>query len=126
MRSRLATLALATALLGTLTACETVREASNTASNAADKATVCVQALELANFTPSSQDLDKTAEDAKKTVDELNELSHKTADQAVKDAINDMSAKINELAVPDLNPANITAYAKNKIDAFAALTNACL
>ncbi|PPK69671.1 bacteriophage spanin2 family protein [Actinokineospora auranticolor] len=126
MRSRLATTLAAAALLGGLTACDTVREATGAASNAADKTSVCLEALKLANFTPSTQDVSKTADEAKKTAEDLTALSAKTADQAVRDAINDMATKVNELTVPDVSPSSITAWAQNKLDAVNALSQACL
>ncbi|SDD17221.1 bacteriophage spanin2 family protein [Actinokineospora iranica] len=126
MRSRLAIVLAATALLGGLTACDSVREATNAASNATDKANICLEALKLANFTPSTQDVEQTAEDAKRTADELTALAEKTTDVTLQDAINGMAAKVNELSVPNLDPTGVTSWAKDKIDAVNALSQACL
>ncbi len=126
MRSRLATVLAATALLGGLTACQSVREATSAASSATDKASICLEALQLANFSPSSQNVEQTAEEAKKTADDLTALAGKTADTTLQDALNGMATKVNELSVPDLSPQNVASWAQSKLDAVNALTQACL
>ncbi|GLZ43285.1 bacteriophage spanin2 family protein [Actinokineospora sp. NBRC 105648] len=126
MRSRLATVLAAAALLSGLTACEAVTNATSAASNATDKAGICVEALKLANFTPSAQNVEKTAEDAKRTADDLTALAEKSPDAALREALNDMSDKVSELTVPNLDPTSITSWAKNKVDAVNTLSQACL
>ncbi|SER79591.1 bacteriophage spanin2 family protein [Actinokineospora terrae] len=126
MRHRLTAALSAAALLGTLTACDTVREATSSASNAADKTSICIEAVRLAGFTPSTQNLEQTAEDAKKTSDDLTKLADRAADTTVRDAINGMADQIATLDVPNLDPATVAGWTKQKLDAFNTLTQACL
>ncbi len=117
----------ATAVLATaLTGCDSVKEATNSASNAADKAGICVEAVRLAGFNPDASNPEKTAQDAEKTATDLTALAEKTADTSLKDALNGMSAKVNELSTATISPATVTAWAKEKVSAVDTLSQACL
>lgn len=126
MRSRLATVLCAAALVGGLSACDSVRQATDAASAATDKTSICIEALQLANFTPSSQDVEQTASDAKRRSDELQALADKAADTTLRDALSGMSAKVSELDVGNLDPATVADWTREKVSAFNTLTQACL
>ncbi|OLR90539.1 bacteriophage spanin2 family protein [Actinokineospora bangkokensis] len=126
MRSRLAVLVCATALVGGVSGCDSVREATGAASSATDKASICLEALKLANFTPSEQDLEQTASDAKRRSDELRALADRAADTTLRDALTAMSDKVSELDTSDLDPGKVTDWVGRKVDALNALTQACL
>ena len=125
MRFRLASVLCAAALVGGLSACDAVTEATSAASNATDKASICVEALKLANFTPSEQDMEQTASDAKRRADELKSLADRAADTTLRDALNTMSDKVAELDVSNLDPSSVTSWAKEKVDALNTLVQAC-
>ncbi|GAA2965086.1 bacteriophage spanin2 family protein [Actinokineospora diospyrosa] len=121
MRHRLTTALTAAALLGALTACQAVQDASN----AADKTSICLEALRLANFTPSTQNLEQTAADAKKTSEDLTGLAERAADTTLRDAINGMAEQVQSLSVPNLDPTSVTSWAQQKLNAFNTLAQAC-
>ncbi|GLW94782.1 bacteriophage spanin2 family protein [Actinokineospora globicatena] len=121
MRHRLITALSAAALLGALTACQAVQDAGN----AADKTSICLEALRLANFSPSTQNLEQTAQDAKKTSEELTGLAERAADTTLRDAINGMAEQVQSLSVPNLDPTTVTNWAQQKLNAFTTLAQAC-
>lgn len=107
---------LAAALVG----CDTVQEASDTVGNAADKVTICAEALRLAGFSPDASDPAKAAEDAKKTSDELSRLAGQTPDETLKQALNDVSRKVGEF-----RPENAAQWTREKVATVDALSRAC-
>ncbi|WP_447004405.1 bacteriophage spanin2 family protein [Saccharothrix isguenensis] len=124
----LATIMLALGLIGAATGCEAVQQASDTANQvgqAADKATLCIEALKLANFTPDSTDPQKALEETQKKAEELNALAAKAGDTTLQDAITGVSDKMSNVTLEDLNPANAAAWAQEKLDTVAKLSNAC-
>ncbi|GAA4426401.1 bacteriophage spanin2 family protein [Actinokineospora soli] len=125
MRSRIATTLTAAALLGALTACAELQEAAGTAGNAADKASLCVEALELAGFTPDAGDPQKAVDEAQQKADELTALAEKAGDATLSDALNGMATQLREIPA-NLDPQNLADWTKQKLDAFNALTQACL
>lgn len=104
--------------LGGVSACAEV-------SDAADKASICVDALKLAGFTPNLSDPVKTAADAERTSRELSELADKAADTTLRDALEGMADKVGELDVRDLDPSEATRWAKEKVTTLDTLTRAC-
>jgi hypothetical protein len=124
----LATIMLALGLIGAASGCEAVQQASDTANQvgqAADKATVCIEALKLANFTPTATDPQKALEETQKKAEELNALAAKAGDATLQDAITGVSDKMSNVTLEDLNPANAAAWAQEKLDTVAKLSNAC-
>jgi hypothetical protein len=108
-----------------LTACDAAREASDAVGQATDKASICVEALRLAGFTPDVSNPEQAVEDAKKTSEELAQLAGQTPDEALKQALNDMSSKVGELGPEDMNPANVARWAQDKVNTVDTLTRAC-
>ncbi|MBB5806074.1 hypothetical protein F4560_005842 [Saccharothrix ecbatanensis] len=124
----LATIMLALGLIGAASGCEAVQQASDTANQvgqAADKATVCIEALKLANFTPTATDPQKALEETQKKAEELNALAAKAGDATLKDAITGVSDKMSAVTLEDVNPANAAAWAQEKLDTVSKLSNAC-
>lgn len=124
----LATIMLALGLIGVASGCEAVQQASDTANQvgqAADKATLCIEALKLANFTPDAADPQKALEETQKKAEELNALAAKAGDTTLKDAITGVSDTMSNVTLEDLNPANAAAWAQEKLDTVAKLSNAC-
>jgi hypothetical protein len=124
----LATIMLALGLIGAASGCEAVQQASDTANQvgqAADKATVCLEALKLANFTPTATDPQKALEETQKKAEELNALAAKAGDATLKDAITGVSDKMSAVTLEDVNPANAAAWAQEKLDTVSKLSNAC-
>ncbi|MBC6451604.1 bacteriophage spanin2 family protein [Actinokineospora xionganensis] len=126
MRNRLAIILVAAALTGGLTACDAVREATSAADSATDKASVCLDAAKLAGFYPDLSNPEQAVKDAEKTAADLQALAEKTGDATLKDALADMSAKVGELGPNSIDPASVTQWAKEKVGAANALTQACL
>lgn len=118
-------LLLAAALIVGLTACDQVKQASDTVMSATDKASICVQALKLAGFTPNLSDPAQAAKDAKKTSDDLAQLANQSPDATVKQAVGDMSRKVGELTTGNLTPGRVTDWASGKVKTVTALTKAC-
>ncbi|UVS82037.1 bacteriophage spanin2 family protein [Actinokineospora sp. UTMC 2448] len=125
MRSRIATTLTAAALLGALTACAEIQEAADTAGNAADKASVCVKALELAGFTPDANDPQQAVDEAQQKADELTTLAQDVSDTTLSTALTDMATQLREIPA-NLDPANLADWTQQKLDAFNALSQACL
>lgn len=94
-------------------------------SGAADKASICVDALKLAGFTPNLSDPAKAAADAERTSRELSELADKAADTTLRDALEGMADKVGELDVRDLDPSTATRWAQEKATTLDTLTRAC-
>ncbi|MEU4446627.1 bacteriophage spanin2 family protein [Actinosynnema sp. NPDC050801] len=123
-----ATFLLAMGLAAAVSGCEAVQQASDTANQvgqAADKAQVCIDALQLANFAPDSTDPQKALEETQKKAQELNDLAAKAGDATVKDAITGMSDTMSKVTLEDLNPANAAAWTQQKLDQAAKLSKAC-
>jgi hypothetical protein len=118
-------LLLAAVLVTGLTACEQVKQASDTVGTATDKASICVQALKLAGFTPNLSDPAQAARDAKKTSDDLAQLASQSPDATLKKALGDMSHKVGELTTGTLTPGRVTDWASGKVNTVTALTKAC-
>ncbi|MFC5290609.1 bacteriophage spanin2 family protein [Actinokineospora guangxiensis] len=125
MRSRIATTLTAAALLGALTACSEIQEAANTAGNVADKAGVCVKALELAGFTPDTSNPDQAVEEAQQKADELNTLAQDVGDTTLSEALTGMADQLREIPA-NLDPQNLADWTQQKLDAFNTLSQACL
>lgn len=124
MRSRIATTLTAAALLGALTACAELQDAANTAGNVADKASVCVKALELAGFTPDTSNPDQAVEEAQKKADELTTLAQDVGDTTLSEALTGMATQMREIPA-NLDPQNMADWTQQKLDAFNTLTQAC-
>ncbi|GAA3842413.1 bacteriophage spanin2 family protein [Saccharothrix violaceirubra] len=123
-----ATILLALGLAGAISGCEAVQQASDTANqvgNAADKVTLCVEALKLAGFTPDATDPQKAVEETQKKAEELNALAAKAGDTTLKDAITGVSTTMSQVTVQDLSPASIAEWSQKKLDQFNALSKAC-
>jgi hypothetical protein len=123
-----ATLLLALGLVGAVSGCEAVQQASDTANQvgqAADKATLCIEALKLAGFTPDATDPQKALEETQKKAQELNDLAAKAGDTTLQSAITGVSDTMSKVTLEDLNPANIATWSQAKLDQVAKLTAAC-
>jgi hypothetical protein len=112
--------ALAVALLSGVVACDAARDATDTVGQAADKASICVEALRLAGVNPDPNDPAKAVEEAKKTSDELERLAGQTPDETLRTALNDMSRTVEEF-----RPENAAQWARDKVDTLDRLTRAC-
>jgi hypothetical protein len=123
-----ATFLLALGLVGAVSGCEAVQQASDTANQvgqAADKATLCIEALKLAGFTPDATDPQKALEETQRKAQELNDLAAKAGDTTLQDAITGVSDTMSKVTLEDLNPANIATWSQEKLDQVAKLSNAC-
>lgn len=125
MRSRLATTLAAAALLACLSACESVQQATSSANAAADKATLCLEAVRLAGFNPDASNPQKAAEEAQRTADELKGLAEKAGDTTLQTALNDMATKVQELP-RNLDPAAMATWTQEKLATADTLSRACL
>ncbi|MGQ0837627.1 bacteriophage spanin2 family protein [Actinokineospora sp.] len=126
MRSRLATVLAAAALVGGLTGCESVREATSAANAATDQASICLEAVKLAGFYPDLSNPEQAAKDAEQTAADLSTLAEKAADTTLRQALTDMSEKVGELGPGNLDPSNVARWANDKVSAVDALSQACL
>jgi hypothetical protein len=123
-----ATLVLALGLAGAVAGCDTVQQATDTANQvgqAADKASLCIDALKLAGFTPDATDPAKAVDETKKKAEELEALAGKAADTTLKQAIQGVSEQMSKVTLDDLSPASIATWTQAKLDAVSALSNAC-
>ena len=123
-----ATILLALGLIGAASGCEAVQQAgdaANQVSDAADKATLCIEAIKLAGFTPGATDPQKALEETQQKAQELNDLAAKAGDATVKDAITGVSDTMSKVTLEDLNPANIATWTQEKLDRAAKLSTAC-
>ena len=125
MRSRIATTLTTAVLLGALAGCAEIKEATDTAGNAADKASVCVKALELAGFNPDASNPEKAVDEAQAKADELSAMAKDVGDTTLSDALNGMATQLREIPA-NLDPQNLADWTKQKLDAFNTLTQACL
>lgn len=124
----LATILLALGLIGAASGCEAVQqagEAANQVSGAADKATLCIEALKLAGFTPDATDPHRALEETQKKAEELNDLAAKAGDTTLQNAITGVSDTMSKVTLDDLNPANIAEWSQQKLDQVAQLSSAC-
>jgi hypothetical protein len=126
MRTRLATILAAAALAGGLTACDAVRDTTNSAEAATEKTTICIDALKLSGFYPNLANPEQAAKDAKETARKLGDLADKAADSTLREALDNMSSKVAELTVEALDPANVASWTKEKISAVNEVSQACL
>lgn len=115
-------------LFGAVAGCGAVQQAQdkvNQVNDAATKATVCLDALKLAGFTPSAADPQKALEETQKKAKELEALAAKTGDATLKSAIDGMAKTMNEATLKDFSPAALADWMKTKADQVAKLSSAC-
>lgn len=104
------------ALFGTAvvaTGCEQVQQAT-------DRASICVDALKVAGFTPNLSDPAQAADDARQAAAELNSLAGQAPDQALKTALTDMAGTIGTF-----DPADAGDWLARKGRQLDALRRAC-
>lgn len=119
------TVSLVVALVTGLASCDAVQEGANTVGQAADKASICADALRLAGFTPDLSNPQQAAEDADRTADELTKLAEQTPDAALRDALNGMSNQIGELVPANITPADVADWTEEKLTMLDTLRRAC-
>lgn len=112
MRRHGAAVLAALGVVGATAACDAVQEAT-------DKASICVDALQIAGFTPNT-DPKKAVSEAKEASEKLEKLANQTPDESLKEALNGMSTTIGEFS-----PGNAAEWTKNKASQLNALTRAC-
>jgi len=123
-----ATLLLAMGLVGAVSGCEAVQgasDAANQVNDAATKASLCIDALKLAGFTPDLSDPAKAVEESHKKAEELSALAAKTGDTTLKQAIEGVSTTMSSVTLSDLDPQSAATWAQEKLDLVAKLGNAC-
>ncbi|MBW4716087.1 bacteriophage spanin2 family protein [Saccharothrix obliqua] len=123
-----ATILLALGLVGAVSGCEAVQEASNAANQASqgiDKAKLCVDALALAGFTPSAADPQKAVDETKAKAEELSKLAEKAGDTTLRDAITGVSDSMSKVTLSDLDPTKFADWTQQKLDQVAKLSAAC-
>lgn len=123
-----ATALLALGLVGAVSGCEAVQQASDTANEvgqAADKVQLCAQALQLAGFTPDTSNPQAALEETQKKAQELNDLAAKAGDASLQDAIRGVSTTMSEATLEDLTPQSVAGWTQEKLDQVAKLSNAC-
>ncbi|WP_189224250.1 bacteriophage spanin2 family protein [Saccharothrix coeruleofusca] len=123
-----ATALLALGLIGAVSGCEAVQQASDTANQvgqAADKAQLCVQALQLAGYTPDTANPQAALEETQKKAQELNDLAAKAGDTTLKDAIQGVSTTMSQVTLQDLDPQSLATWTQQKLDQVAKLSQAC-
>ncbi|GGP59011.1 hypothetical protein GCM10010185_34360 [Saccharothrix coeruleofusca] len=124
----MATALLALGLIGAVSGCEAVQQASDTANQvgqAADKAQLCVQALQLAGYTPDTANPQAALEETQKKAQELNDLAAKAGDTTLKDAIQGVSTTMSQVTLQDLDPQSLATWTQQKLDQVAKLSQAC-
>ncbi|MBJ8339240.1 MULTISPECIES: bacteriophage spanin2 family protein [Antrihabitans] len=104
-----------------LSGCETLDQAAATV----DKAGVCVDALQAANFTPDVNNPDISAQNAADAAQKLSDLAGQTTDVTLQDALEAMSSTISQMNVGDLNPQAIADWTQQKADLYQSLSSAC-
>jgi hypothetical protein len=124
---RFAPVVISAGLLIALTGCgaiEQVQQTADSVSNGVTTATVCVDAIRVAGFTPDAADPQAAVDKAQATGDELASIAAKATDTTVNQAINDLATTMKETTVQDLagGPA---AWLQRKADQVSALTKAC-
>lgn len=124
---RFAPVVIGAGLLIALTGCdaiEGVQQTADSVSNGVTTATVCVDAIRIAGFTPDAADPQAAVDKAKTAGDELAALGAKAADTTVNQAINDLATTMKETTVQDL-ASGPAAWLQRKADQVSALTKAC-
>jgi hypothetical protein len=124
---RFAPVVIGAGLLIALAGCGAIEEVQQTAdsvSNGVSTATVCVDAIRIAGFTPDAADPQAAVDKAKATGDELAALGAKATDTTVNQAINDLATTMKETTVQDL-ASGPAAWLQRKADQVSALTKAC-
>jgi hypothetical protein len=124
---RFAPVVISAGLLIALTGCdaiEGVQQTADSVSNGVSTATVCVDAIRIAGFTPDAADPQAAVDKAKTAGDELAALGAKATDTTVNEAINDLATTMKETTVQDL-ASGPAAWLQRKADQVSALTKAC-
>ena len=85
-----------------------------------DRASICVDALQAAGFTPDVSDPQQSVEEARQKAEELNNLAGETPDQALKQALTDMAGTIESF-----DPQDVPGYLTRKGQQLDALRTAC-
>jgi hypothetical protein len=124
---RFAPVVISAGLVIALTGCdaiEGVQQTADSVSNGVTTATVCVDAIRIAGFSPDAADPQAAVDKAKSTGDELSALAAKATDTTVNQAINDLATTMKETTVQDLT-SGPAAWLQRKADQVSALTKAC-
>ncbi|SDF69005.1 hypothetical protein SAMN05216553_1046 [Lentzea fradiae] len=107
-------LAAAVIALGSLTACDTIQDVSNTA----DKVKLCADAIQLVGFSPDLSDPQKALEDTQAKAKELENLANSSPDEQVKQAL-------EEAANGMQNVGSAADWVAQKADLVAKVSSAC-
>jgi hypothetical protein len=124
---RFAPVVISAGLLIALAGCdaiEGVQQTADSVSNGVTTATVCVDAIRVAGFTPDTADPQAAVDKAQATGDELASIAAKATDTTVNQAINDLATTMKETTVQDL-ASGPAAWLQRKADQVSALTKAC-
>ncbi|MET0234827.1 MAG: bacteriophage spanin2 family protein [Kibdelosporangium sp.] len=105
-------------------AIEEVQQTADSVSSGVNTATVCVDAIRIAGFTPDTANPQAAVDKAQATGNELSALASKAADTTVNDAINDLATTMKETTVSDLT-SGPAAWIQRKAEQVSALTKAC-
>jgi hypothetical protein len=119
------TISLVVMLAWGLTSCDAVQEGADTVGQATDKASICVDALRLAGFTPDLSNPQQAADDAQRTADDLAKLAEQAPDATLRDALTGMSDQVGELNPANITPAGVADWTEEKLTMLDTLRRAC-
>ena len=124
---RFAPVVIGATLVIALTGCGAIEEVQQTAdsvSNGVTTATVCVDAIRVAGFTPDTADPQAAVDKAQASGEELAAIAAKATDTTVNQAINDLATTMKETTVQDL-ASGPAAWLQRKAEQVSALSKAC-
>lgn len=127
-RKHLAAAVLALPLLAGMTACGGIQQAQEGISNGQqqlDKAQSCLDALKIANFTPSFSDPQQAQADAQAKVQEIQALADRTADQTLKQNLMDVKASVQQVADGQVTLENSADWVLKQLDTYQRVTSTC-
>jgi hypothetical protein len=110
-------------LAAALTACDQTQSAIDQASSAKDKATVCAQALGLANLNPTIDPAKLEAEAGQKA-EELQKLASQVADQDLKQNLSTLADSY--IAIEQKQVGNLSDWIQRNTANLNNLRQACL
>jgi predicted small secreted protein len=103
----------------------TVLGGCDSVSSAADKVSVCTEALTLAGFLPDVSDPGKSIADAQDRAKRLTTLANDVADADVERALRGVAGELNAIKPVELTPKSAVNWAEQKVDRVSRVSGAC-
>ncbi len=101
------------------------QEQLDQAQQGLDKASACLDAVEVGGYTPNLADLDQAQDDARAKADEIGALAQRVGDQTLQDDLLDVQASLEQVATGQINLQNGLNWSQQHMEKTTAIASTC-